>query len=321
MKYFSIPGLERGCSQIVLGTSSFTPEDADDVFAILDHYVEHGGNTLDTSRVYGLGKSEEVLTMWLKARQNRQNVIIINKGCHHYVDATGCHHPEQQRVSPEILTQDLRESMARMQVDYFDIYLLHRDNPAVPVGELIDALQEHKNAGLIKAYGVSNWSTKRIDAANTYAASKGYAGIVVNSPSLSLAQINESRWGGCVYVDQDYIKWHEKNQLALFSWASQASGFFTGIYTRENVPNPDIARVYYNDANWERMHRAKQLAKQKGNQFSANHIALAYVLNQFFPICAVIGPQKVSELLSSLEAVNIELSEKERLWLCKPGKA
>ncbi len=315
MHYITIPGISDCCSQLVLGTSLFTPKRKEEVFAILDAYVELGGNTLDTSRIYSNGKSEEVLRMWLQARKNRQQVIIINKCCHHHVDDQNHHYPDQQRVQPHIITEDLHESLDRMKVNYFDLYLLHRDDSRVPISELFDVLEWHRQAGRIKAYGVSNWSTERIAKAMRYTSSKGYSGIAINSPSFSLAHINEPRWEGCVYADRNYMEWHEKTQLPLFSWACQASGFFTGRFTPDNVPNPDIERVYYNNGNWERLRRAAQLATVKGSNFTANHIALAYVLNQPLPICAVIGPQNTAEMIANFEALRIKLTPQELAWL------
>jgi aryl-alcohol dehydrogenase-like predicted oxidoreductase len=242
-------------------------------------------------------------------------MTIISKCCHHYIDEAGRHHPDKQRVKPEFITQDLLESLDRMQVDYFDIYLLHRDDLNVPVGELMDTLQNHKDAGLIKAYGVSNWSIARIEAASEYCAQKGYAGLAVNSPSLSLAKANEPRWPGCVYPDREYIKWHKRTQLPMLSWAAQASGFFSGRYAPGKDVNPDITRVYYNEGNWERLRRAARLASEKGRRYTANHIALAYVINQPYPTCAVIGSQRVDELLNSFVALDLHLSEAELIWL------
>lgn len=313
MKYVSIQGIDRCCSQIVMGTAAFTFRYEKDIFRLLDTYLEQGGNTIDTARTYGLEQSELVLALWIKSRQIRKDIIVVNKGCHHYIDKQGVHHPEKRRVGPEFITRDLLESLDRMNVDFFDIYLLHRDDPGVPVDELMDVLQEHKDAGLIKAYGVSNWTTERIEEANRYASRKGFDGIVVNSPSLSLARINEPRWFGCVYADDQYIRWHEKNQMPLLAWASQASGFFAG--TIKDSVYSDIVRVYHNAANKERFERAKQLALQRGSQYTANNVALAYVLNQDFPVCAIIGPQRVEHLLESLRAVGLELSEEEMLWI------
>lgn len=317
MRCIAIKGLKQSCSQIVLGTSSFRPEIKDSVFQVLDTYIAHGGNVLDTSRVYGGGQSERVIALWLKNRQNRKALTIISKGCHHYVNEDGVHYPEQVRVKPEFITEDLKYSLENMGTDYFDIFLLHRDNPAVPVGELIDTLEEHKRAGLIRTYGVSNWSTQRIDEAIAYANRKGYTGIALNSPSFSLAKVIENRWEGVVYANNEYIAWHERTQMPLFSWAAQASGFFhfASQFKPEEFPNPDIARVYYDEENMERLKRATQLAKKMGDGIEATNVALAYVLNQAFPICAVIGPRKPLGVLSSIAAADISLTEEEQLWL------
>lgn len=316
MRSIAVKGLEHRCSQLVMGTSFFREKDINNVFELLDTYVENGGNVLDTSKIYGYGESERVIRSWLKTR-NRQDVLIISKGCHHYVDQNNVHYPEPKRVRPECITEDLMFSLENMGVDYFDVFLMHRDNPSVPVGELLDKLEEHRQAGLIRAYGVSNWTTRRMDEAISYASQKGYAGLSLNSPSLSLAQITENRWEGTVYADNEYIAWHEKSQLPLFSWAPQASGFFyfASQYKREAFPNAEIARTYYNDDNIERLRRLQELAKRRNEGIEAMSYALAYVLNQEFPTCAVIGPQKPSEMLCSLESARIVLSKEERCWL------
>ncbi|MBP1931349.1 aldo/keto reductase [Ammoniphilus resinae] len=307
MKMTSVKGLKKECSQLVLGTVFFSLKNSQIAFDILDSYFEQGGNTIDTAHVYGKGQSEKTVGMWLSCRQIRHEVIILTKGAHH--DANG------PRVTPEAITYDLMTSLDRLNIDYIDIYMLHRDNPHVPVDEIMDSLYEHQQSGLIRTIGTSNWTYQRIEEANNYAIRKGYPGFVVNSPNLSLAKPNEPRWPGCISVNQGYIDWHKRTQLPLFSWSSQAGGFFTGKYSPDNKEHPDMVRVYYNSDNWERLRRANELAYQKGNGITANHIALAYVLNHPFPTCALIGPEKTSELESSLKAIEVELSEDEMKWL------
>lgn len=315
MNYVPIPGLDKPCSQLVIGTSGFSPQRKTDVFALLDAYVEHGGNTIDTAHLYGHGNSELTVGMWMKSRGKRSELVIIDKGGHHHVSDIGEHDAAISRVTPKEITKDLTESLERLQTDYIDLYLLHRDDLSVPVDELMDMLQEHVRAGLVRGIGVSNWTVQRIEEANQYADNKGYNRLVANSPSLSLAEINEPRWPGAVYAGQSDIEWHKKTQLPLFSWASQASGFFTGRYSPDIAAHPDIVRVYYNEANWERFDRAAILAKRKGPGLTANHIALAYVLSLPLPICAVIGPQNEEELCSSMRALEIRLTDDEMLWL------
>jgi len=99
----------------------------------------------------------------------------------------------------------------------------------------------------------------------------------------------------------------------LLSWSSQARGFFTGRFSPEVRDNADIVRVFYNDANWERLRRAEQLAAEK--QVTAIQVALAYVMNQPFPTCALIGAQNLQELQSCEAGAQIKLSRAELDWL------
>lgn len=297
---------------MVIGTADYSRKRLGTAFEMLDAYVLRGGNTIDTANVYGDGESELTIGQWLKSRKLRQNVVIIDKGGHFHTNAN---HAVINRLTRQDIAEDLERSLERLQTDYIDIYLLHRDDPSVPVGEIMDFLQEHIDSGLIKAVGASNWTYQRIDEANRYADKKGYNRLVVNSPSLSLAAINQPRWPGTVYVDQAYHEWHRQTQLPLFAWSSQAGGFFSGRYSPNIRVSEDMVRVYYSGDNWERLNRASSLAADKGKGITANHIALAYVLNQPYPVCAVIGPERADELISSFEAPDICLTDEERLWL------
>ncbi|MFD2215638.1 aldo/keto reductase [Metabacillus endolithicus] len=306
MKTIKINGVDKPVTTLVQGSDYFKPDIYDQVRTVLDRYVAKGGNTIDTAFGYARGESEVAIGMWLEERNNRDSVVILTKGAHPF----GKNGP---RVNPECITSDLMTSLSRLKTDYIDLYALHRDDPNVPVGTIIDVLNEHINAGRIKAIGVSNWTTERIEEANEYAAKNGKVGFTFNSPNLSLAKANEPYFPGSISADEDYCKWHEKTQLPLLSWSSQARGFFTGRFTPEDRSNEDLVRVFYSDQNWERYHRAEQLAKEKG--YSLIQIALAYVLNQPFPTCAVIGPRNEEELESCFGGSEIELTKEEVIWL------
>jgi aryl-alcohol dehydrogenase-like predicted oxidoreductase len=104
--------------------------------------------------------------------------------------------------------------------------------------------------------------------------------------------------------------------MTLFAWSSQASGFFTGRHDANSGDNPaakDIARVWFNEANFERLERARSLARSRG--VTPNQVALAYVLGESPNTFALIGPQTIAELLESIEALSLILSHSERQWL------
>lgn len=301
MKKIQVEGLNKGCSQIVIGSMMFSPSKMDYTTELLNAYVEAGGNTIDLAHIYNNGDSEKAVGLWLKENNLRDEIVILDKGAHH--DANG------PRVTPEAIEQDLKESLQRLQVEYIDIYMLHRDDPNIPVEVIVDALNKYIQEGLVQTIGVSNWTTQRIQEANNYAKNNNLIGFAVNSPNLCLAKANEPRWPGCVSVDDNDRKWHTDNKFPLFAWSSQAGGFFTGRFTPENRENEEMVRVYYNEVNWERYRRAEKLAWKKG--VTTNQIALAYVLNQPFPTSALIGPSTTDELQSSVTASSVTLTEDE----------
>jgi aryl-alcohol dehydrogenase-like predicted oxidoreductase len=305
MKTIKIEGLEKPITTLIQGSDYFTPSNYENVRTILDRFFEIGGNTIDTAHIYCGGESEVAIGQWLRERNNRDKVVILTKGAHH--DQNG------PRVNPKAITSDLFTSLERLGTDYIDLYALHRDDPNVPVEIIIDALNEHIEAGRIKAIGGSNWTVERLQKANEYAEKNGLVGFTFNSPNLSLAKAQEPYWEGCISADAAYCEWHSETQMPLLSWSSQARGFFTGRFSPEDRSNSDLVRVFYNDANWERLRRAEKLAKEKGA--STIQIALAYVLNQPFPTCALIGAQNEDELLSCSEGADILLTEEEINWL------
>jgi aryl-alcohol dehydrogenase-like predicted oxidoreductase len=305
MDYGRIAGVEKPLSRLVLGTMVCTTDNMELTSLLLDSFVAAGGNCFDLAHVYGGGKTERALGQWMKARGNRAEVILIDKGAHHNQD--------RRRVTPYDIAADLHDSLARLQTDYIDIYLLHRDDPSVPVGPIVEALNEHKEAGRIHAFGGSNWTASRIQEANDYAAAHGLQGFCASSPYFGLAIQNEPTWSECVALSPADHAWHKERQFPLLPWSSQASGFFTGRYSPEIRDNPDVVRVYYNETNWERLRRARELAAQK--KATSNQIALAYVLHQPFPVFPLVGPRTVEELNDTLGALNVSLTPEEVRWL------
>lgn len=305
MEYISLQGLEKPVSRLMKGTDYFYHNSYEKAATNMDAFLAIGGNSLDTAHIYCGGESEEVIGRYMKERGNRDQLIILTKGAHH--DQHG------PRVSKEAIRSDITTSLSRLQTDFIDMYALHRDDPNVPAGEVIEILNEYVRSGTVGAIGVSNWTWERIRDANEYAAAKGLAGFSFSSPNLSLAKANEPFWAGCVSADKETCSWHEAQQFPLFSWSSQARGFFTGRFTPEVRDNADLVRVFYSDDNWERLERAKQLAAERN--VTAIQIALAYVLNQPFPTCALIGAQSAEELRSCDEGSLIELTREELDWL------
>ncbi|KRE98899.1 aldo/keto reductase [Paenibacillus sp. Soil766] len=309
MKHIQIKGLDKPVSKLVMGSDFFRLDNPQEVSEILHHYLAIGGNTIDSAHIYCGGQSEQAIGIWLDETGKREEMVLFTKGSHH--DQNG------PRVNPEAIRHDLMTSLERMRTDYIDLYGLHRDDPATPVGVIVEALNEHLEAGHIRAFGGSNWTHQRLQEANDYAAKHGLVGFSFSSPNLSLAKPNEPFWAGCVSADAETLRWHEEQQFPLLSWSSQARGFFTGRYSPEVRDNADLVRVFYSDENWTRLQRAQQLAQEKG--VSPIQIALAYVLSQPLPACALIGPRTEAEMVSCRDGAELVLSAQELAWLDLTG--
>ena len=314
MRYGQVDGIDKPVSRLVMGCDN--QPNAAHAFVMFDDFFEAGGNVFDTAFIYGGGAMERLLGHWIINRGLRDEVVIIGKGAH-----TPFNYPEH------VPTQ-LTESLERLQSDHLDLYFLHRDNPDVEVGEWIEALNRERDVGRFRAFGASNWSLARIQAANDYAAQHGLQGFVAVSNNFSLAQMIDPVWPGCIAASDDaFARYLESTQLALFPWSSQARGFFTGradtvrqqlesdIDTSfGNQPtDAEMQRCWFSDNNWRRRDRAKELASVHGVE--PINIALAYVLKQPFPCFPLIGPRQLSETRSSLGALSVKLSDDERRWL------
>lgn len=295
-----IAGLDKPVSRLIMGCDNQTT--AAHGAAMWDDYLERGGTTFDTAWIYAGGLQEKLLGWWMRHRGLRGQVTLIAKGAH------------TPFCTPEGMTEQLTESLDRLQTDHADIYLLHRDNPAVPVGEFVDALNAEVQAGRIRIFGGSNWSLARIAAANRYAKRKGLQGFGMVSNNLSLARMVDPVWTGCISCsDLESRRWLKRHQLPVLAWSSQARGFFTDRAGPDQRTDEQLVRCWYSDDNFARRERAYALAKQKGVTPIA--IAAAYVLAQPFPTFALIGPRLLEETVTSLPCLGVQLSPRELAWL------
>jgi predicted dehydrogenase/aryl-alcohol dehydrogenase-like predicted oxidoreductase len=299
MKYGSIAGVDKHISRLVMGVDN---QDTMPHMAVMfDDFIERGGNCFDTASIYGPHR-EKLLGQYVKNRGIRKDITVIVKGAH----TPWC--------TPKDMTTQLLASLNNFGFEHADIYVLHRDNLDVPVGEFVDALNEHHHAGRIRAFGGSNWSMERVQAANDYAKAHGLMGFSVVSNNFSLARMVEAPWNGCISASDPASRaWLAKHDVALLAWSSQARGFFTDRARRDLTSDPELVRCWYSDDNFERKKRVNELAQKRG--VLPINIALAYVLAQPFPTFALIGPRVLSETRTSWPALEVELEPREIKWL------
>jgi predicted dehydrogenase/aryl-alcohol dehydrogenase-like predicted oxidoreductase len=296
-----IQGLAKPVSMVALGFEDFRSFSSGAI--LLDAFFEAGGNLFDTGYVYGAGRTEALLGEWLQNRGVREQSVIIGKGAHTPL----CY--------PDVIGKQLTQSLDRLRTDHVDIYFMHRDNPDVPVGEFIDAMDAEVRAGRIRGpFGGSNWTMQRMDEAIAYAERAGRQKPGALSNHFSLAEMLDPIWPGCVTSSSDEWKaWLTARQITNFAWSSQGRGFFTDLAGRDKRHNDELVRVWYSEKNFGRRDRAIELANRLGKK--PIHVALSYVLAQPFPSVPLIGPRTLGELDDSLRALDIALSPDELEWL------
>lgn len=315
MQYATIPGIDKPISRLVQGTVMVNSKELEKSFTLLDEVFELGCRAFDTAHVYGNGDNERTVGRWINERGLRDKVVILGKGAHHSQD--------RKRVTPFDITADLFDSLARFKTDYIDLYVLHRDNSQVPVGPIVEVLNEHLQAGRIHAFGGSNWSYERVQEANEYAQARGLAPFAVSSPNFSLADQVKPPWDGCISISGPGQRaaqaWYAEKQIPLFVWSSLAGGFFSGRFNRDNLDTFEsyldklCIHSYCYEDNFKRLDRARELAGEKG--LTIPQIALAYVLNQPMNVFALVGCQNGAEFKANVEALELKLSVEELGWL------
>lgn len=313
--YAEIPGLDKKVSRIFFGTAfqeMLAGENADE---ILDAAVEGGVNAIDTARGYGL--AERSFGEWMKRRGNREKLIILSK--------CGNVSPEGKvHVDRQVIETELNESLRTLGTDHIDIYLLHRDDPKTPISEFMETLNEAKKAGKIRIFGVSNWTTERIEEANRYAAEHDLEGFSISSPNFGLAEQVRDPWGGdCVTIsgpqNKEAREWYRKNQMPIVAYSSLGHGFFSGKFKAydedgaKKVLDEPAQKGYLCEANMERLKRAEELAKR--DDCTVPEIAMRYIFSCGLNVFAAVSTTKPARLAQNIRAAREPLSAEDVAYL------
>ena len=314
MKRVRIPGTDLEVSALCYGLGSFGTsvrgEEADRLYAA---YRESGGCFFDTAHCYsfwvegGLGAGERALGECLRRHGDRAEVVIATKGGH--PDAGPGYRRPDRYLAPEVIASDITESLDRLRVDAIDLYYLHRDDPRVPVREILGALNAEIARGRGRHLGASNWPTARIAGANDHAKARGLRGFVASQPQWSLAHSNaeppKSDPATRFLMDED-VRWHATQEMVVVPYSSTAQGYF--------ATNGQAARdAYDNPITRGRLERAQHLASQLG--CTPGQVALAHLMCQSFPVIPVLGTLNRRHLDEDLAAARVELTPEQVRWL------
>jgi len=297
-------------SEISLGAGSLGWADDERCFAVMDLYVELGGTTFDSARVYADGNCDVSLGKWLKSRNIRDKVTIVTKGSH----------PDRSnmfvsRLSRGEIEGDLNLSLQAMGIEYSDLHILHRDDVKKPVEDIVDSLDALVKAGKTKTVGVSNWAASRIIQANNYAKSAGKTPVVCSQAHFSLALTTTPTTGDLTHVilNEPDVGWYKESQIALMAFSPQANGWFVArAEGREPKPGPR-AKYDFLPENHRRLERLVKLSHETGYSLSA--LTTAYVRDSGLNASPLCGYSNTEQLKDSFGALKFKLTKEQVRFL------
>lgn len=296
-----LEGMKGEISTLILGCDN--KDDLESGAPLWDAWWEAGGNGFDTAFIYGQGRHEAVLGQWLRARGLAGEAQVIVKGAH------------TPHCLPEAIPEQLDISLDRLGLEHAPVYIMHRDNLDVPVGEFVDVLNDLHAAGRIGAFGGSNWSVARFEEARAFAEAANRRPLSILNNNLSLAVMEREIWPGCITSNTpETLAFLRSGVTTHLSWSSQARGYF--LRAGEGTELPENTRpdeCFDSSDNVERRRRAVALAGEKG--VHPHNIATAWVLGQSFPSLAVIGPRVPDEITTTLPGLRLSLTAAEMAWL------
>ena len=263
-------------------------------FAVLDRFVEHGGGMIDTADVYSAwvpghkgGESETMMGAWLRESGARDKVLIATK--------VGM---MPGGLKPDRIRDAVQGSLDRLGTDVIDLYFAHKDDPDVPLDEVLGAFAELVDAGIVRAIGASNYSAERLAEALRVADEKGLPRFTAMQPELNL--LDRAQYEGPLQqlcIDEG---------LGVVTYFSLASGYLSGKYrsAADLGKSPRGARVkpYLEGKGPAVLAAMERIAAETGATLS--QIALAWVAAQpgnTAPIASATTVGQLDELMGSLD--------------------
>ena len=287
MNKITLTGTDFSTYPLALGTGGFgDPLTEEQSKEQLNEFLNIGGNFIDTAHVYGGedSKSEKIIGCWFKETGHRHDVFLSTKGCHPRFSSMNI-----SRLSESDISKDLDESLTYLNTDYIDVYFVHRDDPTIPVGEILEVLESKYKDGKILNYGCSNWKLNRIIEAENYAKEHGLRGFSFNQLMWSLADITEENVPDktLTVMNQELIDYHTKTKMNAMAFTSTAKAYLTrrsrGVRHATSY-GVDIELYYDNPSNERLLNRLLELCN---DDFSIMDYALAFFSENDFPAIPV----------------------------------
>ncbi len=279
-------------------------EDGAAAFALMDQAWDAGINYFDTADSYGGGVSETIIGAWLKERKLRDRLVLSTKVF--YAMAEG---PNDRSLSRRHITQAVEGSLRRLQTDYLDLYVIMEPDPATPLEETLQTMNDLMHAGKVRHIGASNITAAQLRES------------LAVSDRLGVHRYQSVQNGYSLLeraIEDDVLPLAAKERMAVTPFSPTSGGLLTGKYRYGERP-PAGSRVDLRPQPYQHLMSAgtfraidalRDVAAERGVDTGA--LALAWVISHPAVTSALIGPRTVEQFRPWLEAVDIHLTTEER---------
>ncbi|MCC6147967.1 MAG: aldo/keto reductase [Anaerolineaceae bacterium] len=315
MDYVNLGRTGLKVSKICLGAMTYgdpkwrdwvLPEEAGRPF--IQRALDLGINFFDTSDMYSVGTSEEILGRALRDFAARHKVVIATK----VYWPTG-EDPNERGLSRKHVMAAVDASLRRLETDYIDLYYIHRWDYETPIEETLETLNDLVRAGKVRYLGASSMFAWQFAKSLCLADRHGWSRFVAMQNHYNLVYREEEREMIPLCMDEG---------IAIVPWSPLGRGFLSGNRTREDygdtvrAKSDEMSRAYYGEASFQILDRVAALAKEKSA--SPAQVALAWIFNKPFVTAPIIGASKMKHLEEAVAALEIRFTPAEMASLEEP---
>ena len=272
--------------------------------AVLDAYLDHGGNFIDTADVYSRwapgnsgGESEAALGTWMQARGNRARVIIATK-----VMGPMGPGPNDSGLSRTHIMEGVEASLRRMKTDYIDLYQAHWDDRDTPLDESLRAFDDLVRQGKVRYLGASNFVAWRLTRTLWESDKRGFARYESIQPKYNLVFRDE--------YERELEPLCLEQQIGVIPYSSLASGFLSGKYRAgQDLPSTaragGVQKTYMNERGFAVMAAVEKVASKVGA--TPAQVALSWMVHRPSITAPIASATTVAQLKELVGAVDLKL--------------
>jgi aryl-alcohol dehydrogenase-like predicted oxidoreductase len=308
MRLSELGATELRVSELCLGTMQFgwTADEASSI-AVMDAFVDAGGNFLDTADVYSQwapgnpgGVSEEIVGRWMKERGNRDRLVVATK-----LRGRMWEGPDGEGLSRPHIMRAVEDSLRRLQIETIDLYQCHWPDDNVPIEETLAALNELINSGKVRYVGASNYSATQLEEALRQADEKRLTRFASLQPRYNLVHREE--------FEDELATLCQRERLGVIPYSPLAAGFLTGKYRKGHAlpesQRSGRAKQHMNEEGFRALDALDTVARAHETTVAA--VALAWLLSKPVVAAPIIGANTPEQLADLLPASGLRLTNDE----------